>query len=124
MGWREWLGLKVSPEKFAQLMMDRARRLGLGEFEYDANMKELRQSGGDKWQLYLGRVYEEYVLTPPKERQSVIDKFLSTVSNGNEEIIPSSYEIARPNILPILRDSVDVAVAELSVRRKRPAIPC
>lgn len=118
MGWREWLGLKVSPETFAQLVMDRARRLGLGEFEYDANMKELRQAGGNaKWQLYLGRVYEEYVLTPSRARQSVIDKFLSTVSNGNEEIIPSTYEIARPNLLPLLRDSVDVAVAELSVLR-------
>ncbi len=118
MGWREWLGLKVSTEKFAQLVMDRARQLGLGEFEYDPNMKELRQSGGKtKWQLYLGRVYEEYVLTPSKERRSVIDKFLSTVSNGNEEIIPSSYEVARQSLLPILRDSVDVAVAELSVRR-------
>lgn len=118
MGWREWLGLKVTPEKFAALMIGRARSLGLGEFEYDADMRELRQSGAKtKWQLYLGRVYEEYVRAPSSDRPKVIDNFLSALSNGNEDVIPSSYELARPNLLPILRDSVDVAVAELAVRR-------
>ena len=78
MGWREWLGLKVTPAKFAELMIGRARGLGLGEFEYDADMKELRQSDAEsKWQLYLGRVYEEYVLTPSKDRANVIDNLRS-----------------------------------------------
>ncbi len=118
MGWREWLGLRTSPAKFAALMMDRARQLGLGEFEYDAKLEELRQTGADaRWQLYLGRIYREYVLAPRGERQAIIDRFLAAIPVGDENRIPSTFEEARPHLLPILRDSVDLAVAELSLRR-------
>ncbi len=117
MGLKQWLGLNPTPAEFAALMIQGARQLGLGTFEYDPGMNELRQTDSDnKVQLYLGRVHQEYIDTPRRDRAGVVERFLSSVL-AHVSTIPDTYAQARPHLLPLVRDRTDVAIAELYARR-------
>jgi len=118
MGWREWFGLKLSPDQFALMVIKRAKKIEDVEYQYSPKTNELfKGKGAGTGTIFLGRVYDQYCQSPAKDRIAVVDKFLSSMASTPENTIPKVYADAKARLLPIVRDQIDLSIGNLMSSR-------
>lgn len=94
---------RPSKDKFAQIVSDALRQLGIGEVtKYDR--EDFTLTVGESKRLWLDNAYRDYCAAPRRERKSAIDRYLKVFVGGSIDDIPAKYDDARPNVLPRLRD--------------------
>ncbi|MES2128295.1 MAG: hypothetical protein V4463_13590 [Pseudomonadota bacterium] len=100
MDWRKWLGLEMTPERFAR-KVSRALQVykpGLAPV-LDLENFRLLISEGNYFNLH--NVYHAYRHAPRKEKERVVVQFVEGILNPPE--MPPTFEAARPHLLPALR---------------------
>lgn len=96
---------KITPDKFAQLMIKAFRKEGYDKsVEYDADSFSLILD--KECRLFLGNVYNEYNHTHRSERNFILKKYANATITINEApVIPDSFEEAKSGLLPRIRDN-------------------
>ncbi|RZL04180.1 MAG: hypothetical protein EOP36_01745 [Rubrivivax sp.] len=117
-GWKEWFGLKLPPQQFAQMVIERTKKFEMGEYTYSPNTNEIvKGQGTGAGSIFLGRMYDQYSQAPRRQRMAVVDRFLSSMASTPENKIPAAYADARLRVLPIVRDQIDLSIARLMSSR-------
>ncbi|MGI5819064.1 MAG: hypothetical protein ACOX9R_13325, partial [Armatimonadota bacterium] len=102
MGLLDWLLGRVTPEKFAEMMIDAMRQAGLEEpIAYEEEGFALRV--GDDRRVYLANAYAEYRDAPSDVRHQVVEHYAFGVFVSPEEVTPDSFEEAAPMLRPVVR---------------------
>lgn len=102
MGLWDWLTGRVTPEKFAAMMIDAMRQAGLEEpVEFDEDDFALTIPPDRK--IYLGNAYDEYQAAPKDVRHQVVEHYAFGVFVSPEELTPETFEEAAPNLRPVVR---------------------
>lgn len=94
---------KVTRDKFAQLMANELQAQGYeGSIEYDPDTFVLVLESGNQ---FLGNAYNEYVAASRKQRADILRAYAAgSVETREGEVVPDSFEDAKGNILPRIRD--------------------
>jgi hypothetical protein len=100
MAWRKWLGLEMTPARFARKVGKamQAAQPGLRPL-LDLDNFRLRISEGNYFNLH--NAYHAYQNAPRKERDKVIGEFVASMLEAPE--LPATFDAARPLLLPVLR---------------------
>ncbi|TFW32024.1 hypothetical protein [Massilia horti] len=100
MGWREWLGLELTPERFARKIGKsmQATKPGL-KLVLDLENFRLRISESDYFNLH--NAYHAFKNAPRKEREKVMAQFVEGMLNP--PVAPLTFEEVRSFLLPVLR---------------------
>ncbi|NHZ91681.1 hypothetical protein F2P45_22120 [Massilia sp. CCM 8733] len=102
MGILDLFGSKLTPAKFATLMTDAARRLGITEtIRYDADAFSLAIGADTSRVLNLHNAYNEYCRAGNDERAGVIAAYAAAFVPRS---MPATFAAARQALLPILRN--------------------
>jgi len=114
---------KPSIESVAREAIALLRASGVQSAEFDPKMNEVRgERDGQKYSIFLGNLFHEYVHAPRAERPAVLRKFvLGNAIEGAE--MPDGYEAAKPRLLPIVRTAADEAMGLLSAQRLSSGAP-
>jgi uncharacterized protein YtpQ (UPF0354 family) len=100
MGWREWLGLEITPARFAQKFVtvmqdaDPALKLVL-------DLENFRVLKGEGDYINLHNAYHAYRQAPRKQRQQAVVQFVHSILNA--PVQPVTFEAVRQMLLPALR---------------------
>lgn len=100
MNWRKWLGLELTPERFARKVSQQMQGVqpGLNPV-FDRENFRLLISEGNFFNLH--NVYHAYQHTPREERAAVLEQFVLGMLNAPE--VPATFEEVKPLLLPALR---------------------
>ncbi len=100
MDWLAWLGLKMTPERFARRVGKtiQAARPGIAPVLDMENFRLLISEGS---YFNLHNVYHAFQQAPRGERHGVIAKFVDGMLNPPD--VPATFDEARPLLLPALR---------------------
>lgn len=102
MGLWDWLTGRVTPEKFAAMMIDAMRQAGLEEpVKYDEEGFALTIPPDRK--IHLGNAYEEYQAAPRDVRHHVVEHYAYGVFISPEDLTPETFDEAAPNLRPVVR---------------------
>ena len=75
-----------------------------------AQMEVVVRRDGSSSRIYLGNLLHEYGKAKRRDRQSVVEGFVSSLINGNAET-PATYADAKPLLLPVVRSVGALGVA-------------
>jgi hypothetical protein len=75
---------------------------------------------GESMQIYLGNLFDDYRRSPRSKRQGVIDRFIDGMLQA-ETAIPARYADARSRLMPVVRSTADLGIADLSLSKMRKA---
>lgn len=104
MGILDLFGSKPTPAKFASLMTDAARRLGITDtVRFDADAFSLTIGADASRVLNLHNAYNDYCRATKDKRAGVIASYATAFVPPS---IPATFAAVRPGLLPILRGRV------------------
>ena len=75
-----------------------------------AQMEVVVRRDGSSSRIYLGNLLDEYSKTKRRDRQSVVERFVSSIVTGNSDT-PATYADAKPLLLPVVRSAAALGVA-------------
>ena len=102
MGLWDWLTGRVTPDRFAAMMIDAMRQAGLAQpVEYVEDDFSLRV--GKRRKIPLETAYEEYIEAPSSVRHHVVEHYAFGVFVRAQDLTPGSFKEAAPNLRPIVR---------------------
>lgn len=116
MNWRQWLGLELTPKRFAH-------RVGKFLQETTAlspvlDLENFRFVTGEGRYVNLHNVYREYKSASAKERADVLANFVNAMLNP--PAVPDTFEEVKPLLLPVLRRSTLIDDALRQTRHAKP----
>ena len=107
---------KPDPKRFARLMIDAIRRHGddrAVEFN-ESNFELILDDGEQPSHFFLGNAHREYCDAPRSDKRKILDAYARTVTSTSESDLPTSFDQARPNLLPRVRQMAYYSVLRLS----------
>lgn len=106
MGLWHWLFGPPDRGRFAQRVIAALRRAGEARpIQFDAAEFQLVIGTEPRTTMFLGNVYAEYCAAPRLRRRALLVHFIRAVARG-EERLPETWDAARPNVLPAVRERV------------------
>lgn len=101
MGFFDFFRRKPTPEKFADIFMDFARKQGFTqEMRYVAEEFQIRVEGEGNHVLNLHNAYHDYCKAARSNRQQLLIKYTASL---NVPQMPSRFDDARANLMPTVR---------------------
>ncbi|MFO8082309.1 MAG: hypothetical protein R6V07_18665 [Armatimonadota bacterium] len=102
MGLWDWLLGRITPDKFAAMMIDAMRQAGLEDsIEYNEDSFSLRV--GESRRINLANAYREYREAPSNVRHQVVEHYAFGVFVSPRELTPDDFSDAAPNLRPVVR---------------------
>jgi uncharacterized protein YtpQ (UPF0354 family) len=102
MGLWDWLLGRMTPDKFAAMMIDALRQAGLEEpIEYNEDSFSLRVGGSRK--INLANAYRDYQEAPSHVRHQVVEHYAYGVFVSPRELTPEDFAEAAPHLRPVVR---------------------
>lgn len=100
MNWRKWLGLEMTPARFAGKVIKAMQKVqpGLHPVPDLENFRLLISEGNF---LNLHNAYHAYQNAPRKEQEAVLEQFVLAILHAPE--LPASFEEVKSLLLPALR---------------------
>ena len=109
----KWLSKTPEKSEFARIMIEAFRRTGLHDIDYQESNFSLKIRGTDRV-IYLSNAYSSYCSADKRSRDTVVAKYVSGAVSVPD--VPPSYAIAKPNLMPVVRDASYYSLAELTFR--------
>ncbi len=105
------------PDRFAQMLMDVIRRSGeLRQLIYDKEGFRIVPAGNNGVALNLHNAHAEFLNASMEDRPAVIERWAQAWSAVNSAHTPIDFAAARPNLLPLLRNSCFLDLLSLQAK--------
>ena len=100
MGWREWLGLEVTPARFAQKFVKVMEEVSPG-LKLVLDLENFRVLKGERDYINMHNAYHEFRQAPRGQRDQVLRQFVHSILDVPAQ--PVTFEAVKPMLLPALR---------------------
>jgi len=116
MSWRSLFGLTRRPtlERFANELLEQARKAGAPYWEFDPKEQALRDTRNAGHRLNLTNIFLEYTRAKTERRPALIQKSLAVLTTSRT--IPKLWGVAAGGIYPALRSRYLTSIAEIELR--------
>src|SRR5947209_16771863 len=109
--------MAISPDAFAKKMMAALRRAGVSdELRYDAERFSITRAGGGE--LFLTTAHQVYTEAPFWRRGGTLKVYAHQMASFASFKYPETFDAARANLVPVVRNGVYLDVAELLRTRR------
>jgi hypothetical protein len=107
--------MPLSNEAFARKMMNLLRRAGVKEsLQYDPDQFAIMRGTGSR--IFLSSIHQAYTQASFWRRGRLLGEFARSMREAQELEIPKSFDQARANLVPIVRNTSFLDICDLIAR--------
>lgn len=112
------LRLEPTRDGFAQIVIRRFSKAGMGDFEYRTADFSIQRPGTSN-AVFLHNVFQDYCRADAKGRETILLRFVNAFTV--ESKIPSDLESAKKGFMPVLRDFRYISLSRLALESRSTA---